>query len=118
MFPSRRRRRRPRGEIDPAVMATWTDKQRKQEEMHQALELSLAEAGLPVRVVNTMENNGVLQVKDLLEEDGKDLVEMRNLGEKTVREIIKCIHKLGLETPASWAEALRKKKPTQPTRKK
>ncbi len=103
-----RRRRRTKGEIDPAVAATWSPKDRQREEMHRNLELALAEAGLPVRVVNTMEANGVFQVKDLLEEDGEDLINTPNLGEKTLKEIIECVKALNLEPPRSWIAALYK----------
>lgn len=111
---NRRRRRHQRGTIDPAVVATWTDKQRLHEKIHRALELPLAEAKLPVRVVNTMEANGVFLIKDLLEEDGDDLVNMKNLGEKTVREIIDCIRNLGLDPPESWSDAMKKKPAAKP----
>ena len=99
MVPSNRRRRRPRGTTDPNIVATWSPRQKAIEDMHSNLELPLAEAGLPVRIVNTMENNGVFLVKDLLEESTETLVSMANIGAKTIREISDCIRKLGLEPP-------------------
>jgi DNA-directed RNA polymerase alpha subunit len=106
MFPANRRRRRIKGEINPTILASWTDKQKQQEDMHKALEMPLAEAGLPVRVVNTMEANGVFLVKDLLEETEEDLINTANIGDKTIKEIASCIRKLGLDPP--WPCTLKK----------
>lgn len=111
MLPTNRRRRRRTTGVDPSVRATWSEKDRQREAMHEALEMPLAETKLPVRVINTMEQNGVFLIKDLLEEDGDDLVNMRNLGEKTVREITQYVRSLGLEPPESWTKALKKKPP-------
>lgn len=110
MYPVNRRRRRTKDKVDPAILATWSEKDRQREAMHHALELNLAEdeVGLPPRVVNTLEQHGVIQVKDLLEEEGDDLIAMANLGEKTIKEIIECVKALKLEPPESWLKALAK----------
>ena len=51
------------------------------------MELSLSEIDLVVRTVNCLEDHGIFTVADLLNSTPKQLLEIPNLGEKTLETI-------------------------------
>ena len=59
------------------------------------LELSLAEIDLDVRTVNCLEDAGILTVLGLLTSTPKQLLEIPNLGEKTLETIYGALEKIG-----------------------
>lgn len=59
------------------------------------LELSLAEVDLDVRTVNCLEDAGILTVLSLLTSTPKQLLEIPNLGEKTLETIYAALEKIG-----------------------
>ena len=69
------------------------------------LELSLAEIDLDVRTVNCLEDEGIFTVQNLLERTPKQLLEIANLGEKTLGTIYAALEKIGFHrTPTQPAE--------------
>jgi DNA-directed RNA polymerase subunit alpha len=63
------------------------------------LELSLSEIDLVVRTVNCLEDNGIFTVQDLLNSTPKQLLEIPNLGEKTLDTIYVALEKIGFYRP-------------------
>jgi DNA-directed RNA polymerase subunit alpha len=59
------------------------------------LELSLAEIDLTVRTVNCLEEEKIFTVSDLLQCTRERLLQITNLGEKTVETIYLALEKLG-----------------------
>jgi DNA-directed RNA polymerase subunit alpha len=63
------------------------------------LELSLSEIDLVVRTVNCLEDHGIFTVEDLLNATPKQLLEIPNLGEKTLDTIYQALEKIGFYRP-------------------
>jgi DNA-directed RNA polymerase subunit alpha len=63
------------------------------------LELSLSEIDLVVRTVNCLEDHGIFTVGDLLNSTPKQLLEIPNLGEKTLDTIYLALEKIGFYRP-------------------
>jgi DNA-directed RNA polymerase subunit alpha len=63
------------------------------------LELSLSEIDLVVRTVNCLEDNGIFTVQDLLNSTPRQLLEIPNLGEKTLDTIYVALEKIGFYRP-------------------
>lgn len=59
------------------------------------LELSLAEIDLAVRTVNCLEDQGIFTVQDLLNCTPQRLLEIPNLGEKTLETLYAALEKIG-----------------------
>lgn len=104
MPPENRRRRKP------AV----PDKTRTSAELEKT---PIAELSLPVRIVNALEESNILLVKDVLGRRRSELAGIRNFGDKTLKEIITAVSRLGLSPPADWLQTPRKKS-TRPRRPK
>ena len=60
------------------------------------LELSLSEIDLCVRTVNCLEEEGIFTVQDLLNCTPEDLLNIPNLGERTLGTIYTALVKIGL----------------------
>ena len=63
------------------------------------LELSLSEVDLVVRTVNCLEDHGIFTVQDLLNSTPQQLLEIPNLGEKTLDTIYLALEKIGFYRP-------------------
>ncbi len=107
MPPHNRRRRR---RSDDANLAGLSEAERAVELIKRKGELSLAEAGLTVRTVNTLENKAISTINDVLELEADDLLSFSNFGEKTLKEIYDVIVAQGLTPPRSWLPKLPKTK--------
>jgi DNA-directed RNA polymerase subunit alpha len=62
--------------------------------------LSLAEIDLSVRTVNCLEDQGIFTVQDLLSCKPQRLLEIPNLGEKTLELIYAALEKIGFYRPS------------------
>ncbi len=60
-------------------------------------EISLEELRLPTRTVNALKKAGISTLADLADRSEDDLLRVRNLGEKSIREIIALLEKEGLK---------------------
>jgi DNA-directed RNA polymerase subunit alpha len=69
------------------------------------LELSLAETDLIVRTVNCLEEEGIFTVHDLLSSTPQRLLEIPNLGEKTLETIYVALEKIGFYRPSKQPDA-------------
>ena len=65
--------------------------------MKQRLEMSTAEIGLSVRTTNCLEERGIFTVRDLLNCTPEDLLDISNVGEKTLEEVYDSLNKIGFE---------------------
>lgn len=60
-------------------------------------EVALEELHLPTRTINALRKSGIKTLGDLADRSEDDLLRIRNLGEKSIREIIALLEKEGLK---------------------
>ena len=58
--------------------------------------MSLAELELSVRATNCLETEGITTVRDLVSRSDQELLEVRNFGETTLKEVIQKLEESGL----------------------
>jgi DNA-directed RNA polymerase subunit alpha len=66
-------------------------------ELERKLNLSLAELELSVRATNCLESEGITTVRDLVIRTDEELLEVRNFGETTLREVKQKLQERGLQ---------------------
>ena len=75
------------------------------QELERKLNMSLAELDLSVRATNCLESEGITTVRDLVMRSDEELLEVRNFGETTLKEVKIKLHErgliLGMKLPAS-----------------
>ncbi len=75
------------------------------QELERKLNMSLAELELSVRATNCLESEGITSVRDLVIRSDEELLEVRNFGETTLREVKGKLTErglsLGMKLPAS-----------------
>ena len=108
MPPANRRRRRPPNPL-PKGYDHWTPSEREAHADKTRRDTPIAEMVLSVRVVNVLEERGIIFAGQLLTQKYADLIEIPNLGEKTLREVRAALKRIGL-TPPAW------RKPPAPPR--
>jgi DNA-directed RNA polymerase subunit alpha len=89
------------GGVTPTGEAVDHDLQRK-------LDMSLAELELSVRATNCLESEGITTVKDLVIRNDDELLEVRNFGETTLREVKQKLQERGLTLGMKLPTALRR----------
>jgi DNA-directed RNA polymerase subunit alpha len=74
------------------------------QELERKLNMSLAELELSVRATNCLESEGITTVRDLVIRTDEELLEVRNFGETTLKEVKQKLAErglhLGMKTPA------------------
>lgn len=74
-------------------------------ELERKLNMSLAELELSVRATNCLESEGITTVRDLIIRTDEELLEVRNFGETTLKEVKSKLQErglqLGMKMPAS-----------------
>src|SRR5206468_6610535 len=74
-------------------------------ELERKLNMSLAELELSVRATNCLESEGITTVRDLVIRTDEELLEVRNFGETTLKEVKLKLQErglhLGMKLPAS-----------------
>jgi DNA-directed RNA polymerase subunit alpha len=74
-------------------------------ELERKLNMSLAELELSVRATNCLESEGITTVRDLVIRNDEELLEVRNFGETTLKEVKQKLQErglsLGMKLPAS-----------------
>lgn len=81
--------------VEPKVVAK--EKEAKMKAPADVLKLTIEELGLPTRITNALEKNGYKTVVDLVEVERKDLVRIKNLGEKSMKVIEVALAEKGVE---------------------
>jgi len=61
------------------------------------LDMSLAELELSVRATNCLEQEGITTVRDLVTRTKDELLQIRNFGEQTLKEVEKKLEEIGLQ---------------------
>jgi DNA-directed RNA polymerase alpha subunit len=88
-----------------AVPATTTEREKVDHELERKLNMSLAELELSVRITNCLESEGITTVRDLVIRSAEELLEVRNFGEGTLKEVEKklALHglRLGMRLPSA-----------------
>ena len=65
-------------------------------ELERKLGMSLAELELSVRATNCLESEGITTVRDLVIRNDSELLEVRNFGETTLKEVKQKLAERGL----------------------
>jgi DNA-directed RNA polymerase subunit alpha len=65
-------------------------------ELERKLSMSLAELELSVRATNCLESEGITTVRDLVLRSEDELLEVRNFGETTLKEVAQKLKERGL----------------------
>jgi DNA-directed RNA polymerase subunit alpha len=76
--------------------ADTTAGQEVDSELERKLNMSLAELELSVRATNCLESEGITTVRDLVSRNDEELLEVRNFGETTLREVKQKLSERGL----------------------
>ena len=61
------------------------------------LEMSIDDLDLSVRSFNCLKRAGIDTVEDLVNRTEEDMIKVRNLGRKSLDEVIQKLHSLGLD---------------------
>ena len=61
------------------------------------LEMTIEELDMSVRSFNCLKRAGIDTVEDLTNRTEEDMIKVRNLGKKSLEEVIQKLHSLGLE---------------------
>jgi DNA-directed RNA polymerase subunit alpha len=77
-------------------------------ELERKLNMSLAELELSVRATNCLETEGITTVRDLVIRTDEELLEVRNFGETTLKEVKAKLAERGLQLGMKLPSALRR----------
>ena len=61
------------------------------------LETSIDDLDLSVRAYNCLKRAGILTIRDLVEKSENEMMKIRNLGKKSLKEVIDKIKDMGLK---------------------
>jgi DNA-directed RNA polymerase subunit alpha len=78
------------------------------QELERKLNMSLAELELSVRATNCLESEGITTVRDLVIRTDEELLEVRNFGETTLREVKSKLQERGLHLGMKLASSVRR----------
>jgi len=78
-------------------MDTSSDHDAVDHELERKLNMSLAELELSVRATNCLESEGITTVRDLVIRNDEELLEVRNFGETTLKEVKLKLSERGLQ---------------------
>jgi DNA-directed RNA polymerase alpha subunit len=106
--PEHRRRKRE----DPQWQQFFTPEEQEAARRQEKLDMSLADTGLSVRIVNNLEDQGIEFVRDLVKLDRNELLAIENFGESTLVECRQAIDKLKIAHPNWSLPAKHRHKPT------
>jgi DNA-directed RNA polymerase subunit alpha len=77
-------------------------------ELERKLNMSLAELELSVRATNCLESEGITTVRDLVSRTDEELLEVRNFGETTLKEVKAKLEERGLHLGMKLPTSLRR----------
>src|SRR6516165_136587 len=89
--------------IEAAVTGDTVD-----HELERKLNMSLAELELSVRATNCLESEGITTVRDLVIRTDEELLEVRNFGETTLKEVKQKLQERGLHLGMKLPTSLRR----------
>lgn len=82
--------------LSDAAMNTEIMVQKEEDKKTQVLELSIEELDLSVRSYNCLKRAGINTVEDLANKTEDDMMKVRNLGRKSLEEVLNKLNELGL----------------------
>ena len=71
--------------------------EREETKKEKVLEMTIEELDMSVRSFNCLKRAGIETVEDLTNRTEEDMIKVRNLGKKSLEEVIQKLHSLGLE---------------------
>ena len=71
--------------------------EKEESKREKILEMPIEELELSVRSYNCLKRAGITTVQDLANKSEADMMKVRNLGKKSLDEVINKLHSLGLE---------------------
>ena len=71
--------------------------EREETKKEKVLEMTIEELDMSVRSFNCLKRAGINTVEDLTNHTEEDMIKVRNLGKKSLEEVIQKLHSLGLE---------------------
>ena len=77
-------------------------------ELERKLNMSLAELELSVRATNCLESEGITTVRDLVIRTDEELLEVRNFGETTLKEVKQKLQERGLQLGMKLPSSVRR----------
>jgi DNA-directed RNA polymerase subunit alpha len=78
------------------------------QDLERKLNMSLAELELSVRATNCLESEGITTVRDLVNRSDEELLEVRNFGETTLREVKTKLQERGLHLGMKLPSTMRR----------
>ncbi|MBE6620708.1 MAG: DNA-directed RNA polymerase subunit alpha, partial [Ruminococcaceae bacterium] len=69
----------------------------KETKKEKVLEMTIEELDMSVRSFNCLKRAGIDTVEDLTNRTEEDMIKVRNLGKKSLEEVIQKLHSLGLD---------------------
>jgi DNA-directed RNA polymerase alpha subunit len=81
-------------------MRHWSAEDRIKWKTAKLMQTPVAEMGLPVRIVNALEDRSIILVDSLLAQSYEDLMAIKNFGTKALAQVKAAIRRLGLPLPA------------------
>lgn len=75
--------------------------EKEEEEKDKILEMTIEELDLSVRSYNCLKRAGINTVEELAQRTEEDMIKVRNLGRKSLEEVIHKLHELGLSLKES-----------------
>jgi DNA-directed RNA polymerase subunit alpha len=70
--------------------------EKEEEQKNRLMEMSIEELDLSVRSYNCLKRAGINTVEELIQRNEGDMMKVRNLGRKSLEEVLKKLHELGL----------------------
>lgn len=92
--PDKRKRRIP---PEPEWARFFTQSDRDAARVREWRTRAIVDIGIPVRITNTLEKNGILTVGDLADRSLNEMRQIQNLGESTIHRFAKLLD--GLKIP-------------------
>ena len=71
--------------------------EREETKKEKVLEMTIEELDMSVRSFNCLKRAGIDTVEDLISRTEEDMIKVRNLGKKSLEEVIQKLHSLGLD---------------------
>ena len=84
-------------EMSDEAKDTQVLRERPEAAKSKALEMTIEELDLSVRSFNCLTRAGIDTVADLISKTEEDMIKVRNLGKKSLEEVIQKLHSLGFE---------------------
>ena len=70
--------------------------EKEEEQKDKILEMTIEELDLSVRSYNCLKRAGINTVEELIQRNEEDMMKVRNLGKKSLEEVVNKLHELGL----------------------